>query len=324
MSIHELPAVLVRQVGGFLCWLDRTALRNTNRYALACFDSSFLMTGNAGFRAILVRHLNDLGVDGEYFCSLLKKHKCVISGSVVLQCMLGVSWRRKIPEVALMYARQKRPNIPSRCTQITEEAIIIWNDDDGSIVCFKHPMLGDINVFQIGTPCSEEKGDNESLGHEPEQAIRKYHNCSTAGCFPFCYTFGSAVRGKSPVSAALYVGDGKDIRVKSGFDKIMNDKWVCADSLINVVTLDPQQLLFGKPARISNYIDKYFDLNFLKNVFDGTNLYIRDMDSVMSRSCTIDTKIVAYLCETRDRHVPNILFVDPKPHGLRYVTKLHD
>lgn len=311
-----LPAVLVRYVGGFLCWLDCMALRNTNHYALKCFDPSFRMTGSEGFRAILVKRLNTLGVDGEGFCSLLKEHKCVISGSLVLQCMLSVSWRRKAPEVTLARERMRRSDIPwpAQLVRSTEDSIVVQGDELSHHIELKHPMLSDIDIFQMGRPCPKEEKAITAGG----PVARVIHNCLDSGCYPHDITFASFTK---IMPFAIHVGIG--VKYLSGFarftKRIASNKWVCMDHILNVVTLNPlpKSKNTTPVTQIAGYIGKYFDFNFLKTVFDGTRLYIHDMDSIMSRRCTIDVLDIAYPCDIWDKYREDIGYVSPPEYPAR-------
>lgn len=246
-----LPAVLVRHIGGFLCWLDRTALKYANRHTSQCFHPDFRMTGSAGFRAILVQRLNTLGIDGERFCLHLKEHRCVLSGSLILQCMLGTSW--------LNTAEQ---------TESTSHFF--------SVVPTQKTTSCNINVFQIGTPCKIEQIEG-SIGEKCWET----HSCGASGCYPYCHGFAIAC-GMSLVRES-HMGH------VSGEHLGTIGEWVCGGSpQLDIVTLNPQRPETKSLASLVGYIDRYFDFNFLKNMFDGTRLCVRDMDAIMMRTCSVD------------------------------------
>lgn len=297
--MFRLPSALVRHVGGFLCWLDCMALRNTNRYTAECFDPSFRMTGNAGFRAILVKHLNTLGIDGERFCLLLKENNCILSGSLILQCMLGVSWKRMAtPRATVVRAAMKSgTNTVGWKYRMRDFRYVTVTKPDISTVVLKRPMISDIDVFQLRKNC-EEVGvmlasamstPFQCHGDSPESKQKITHVCTFADCYPYCNNFVRDICGIQSIGK-LATGI-KNFPANMCQGRIFSEMWVHGDSQLTVVSLNHDQLeskSLVPLSQIANYIGRYFDFSFLKNMFDGTRLYVRDMDSIMSRRCGVN------------------------------------
>lgn len=101
MLASRLPDALIRHSAGWLCWLDRTSLSQSCRSVRTALKN-FDLVGNAGFKAETVRRLSALGIDGKRFCELLLEHECVLSGSFVLQCIIGADWMTAQQNVELV------------------------------------------------------------------------------------------------------------------------------------------------------------------------------------------------------------------------------
>lgn len=291
-GILHLPGELIRHTGGFLCWLDRTALSRCCRGLLTSFqrssDTDRALVGNAGFRAEVVRRLNSEKIDGELFCELLERYKCALTGSFPLQCALGVRWQEVPTDEGISPTVHPllRPTTESRWGIEEVKRPTTMNFDQ--IISIDIPRFGDmfvtlgeqkrlpsdIDVFQVG------KCDESCLSEFWPPVAHTWPDCHG---YPHGFEFVNALMGgkKTSIGNRRWTYDGLEGA------QLISHKWNCGDTILNVVTLGPRREETDRTA-LKHHIESSFDFAFVKLAFDGQRLAIYDWESLVGRECTVD------------------------------------
>jgi len=214
----------------FLYVRDRVALWRTCKHMYNSIPRQKVFE----IKDTVIRMLNARGYDGSTLVKLLKETGFCLSGSFILQCILGEEWKS---DIDLYYFTSSSE---SEGVQVRESLII------GELRMRSH-LLNFINV---------------KMSHgDVEKAYIMFGVPTTSSYF-------------IPVISDIFL-----------------------DTPINLIGI-PREVTLNKGTyiipNISAYIDS-FDLDINKNFFDGENLYIRNINSLVYKRCYCKHREILFL-----------------------------
>lgn len=185
------------------------------------------------FKRLIKSKLSKLGLNADSFISGLIKHKIVISGSFILQCLYG------------------------------EE----YEDSD-------------IDLYMMG----EKYEDNLCRIHDQYPDYKKCNGCEYTHFNDYKYEIWADLNPDKLKYEMLEYKDSYDeLPIASRMYKISNAK-------INHIIVSPYVA-----NTVEEFIDKYFDLNFCKVMFDGESLTIKNFDDVYNKMTHVNYQLDKYL-----------------------------
>lgn len=296
--IRNLPRDPCSVIAGFLCYLDVLCWRLSGiSHHLRKFNS---------IDQIVRQRLEERGIDATKFMKALTDQNVYISGSFILQCVLGVDWRDKSKEseetsakllafyelAELCHGVQTTNRVLYESDMKTvDDKLKALNDKDRYV---KFPWKELRDYLQRCTPenrklflnsllfCSRRyrwQLDNDCQNHTDIDVYVQYQESklpvayaftNAAGCNRFCII-------ANPNSAE--VDDAFETRtIKQTEDSIRSKKFALQGNVLNVITA----------KHPLTHISRFFDLSFCKIAYQPGKLMIHNLDDVINKQCVAD------------------------------------
>jgi len=268
--------------------------------------------------------LGQTNIDFELLCDMLRKHRAVISGSFLLHCIFGnkmQNYRLQKEELQYddnEYSEQKIEDISWQPNDIDLLSVFKPNDEFlfELLRNFSHPITGlaaatysnkrIVNCSTVQPPCAlDEESLNELNECLEKQLIGKkvqdlHHGVQTK------YTFFNVKELNNGNRREYYRPEFQTIITEQ------NSKWYeFREKTTNMtsrqyphtlpissrtyrfdsINIDVNHIHTCDPSKsVLKYIDKYFDVDFCKIVFDGDRLQVKNWNDILNRHSIINWK----------------------------------